>query len=350
MKLTELQERRLDRAVGAVIGSACGDALGAPIEFQSARRADKSDWITEMVGGGAFGWKPGETTDDTAMMRCVLEMYLENKGRYDQATLVKKFLAWAASGPPDIGSWTRHALNLWREHGIPGTALGEEPMKVAGHCYRPRYREHNPVFKAWLNEPRKTASNGGVMRCIPTALVHSPSTQKLLLDAEAICEDTHPDPRCTASCKAVVWMASRLIQDTTNAKAGEMRGHKRGTYSMREVWVEIMEALLELGSVELYQGLRSAATLPWAAWTNGGSSIETTVSAFAALLQARSFKEGLLAAVNRGNDADTVGAVAGGLLGARFGYAAIPKAWLRQLHGHQELRAMAIDLWLMRRC
>lgn len=118
---------------------------------------------------------------------------------------------------------------------------------------------------------------------------------------------------------------------------------------MQEVWVDVMRVVLDLGVPDLYRGLRAAPTLPWGAWTNSGSSIGTTISAFAALLQAQTFEEGLLAVVNRGNDADTVGAVAGGMLGARFGYHAIPKRWLNRLQAHSELRAMAIELWLTRR-
>lgn len=349
MPMTELQELRLDRAVGAVVGSAVGDALGAPLEFRSPRRADGSDWIRDMVGGGAFGWKAGETTDDTAMMRCVLEMYLENNGRYDQAALVRKFLAWYASGPRDVGGWTSYALGIWRSEGVPGELDGLA-LKKSGTttCYKPRYREHNPVLKAWQAERHAHASNGGVMRCIPTALVHSPSMRNTLFEASAICADTHPAPACVASCQAVVLMAAKLIRDLESPD-GKMRGHKKGAYSMHEVWVDVMKVVLDLGVPELYQELLTAATLPWGAWTNSGSSIGTTVSAFACLLQAKSFEEGLVALVNRGNDADTAGAVAGGLLGARFGYSAIPKRWLERLIGHDELRQMAIELWLKRR-
>ena len=344
--MTELQEWRLDRAVGAIVGSAVGDALGAPLEFTGPRRDDGSDWVRDMVGGGAFGWRPGETTDDTAMMRCVLEMYLENDGRYDQAALVRKFLAWYASGPKDVGGWTSFALSTWRRNGVPGEIEGLKRGDT--DCYKPRYRERNPVLKAWQEGSKGHASNGGVMRCIPTALVSRPSMQRTLFDAAAICEDTHPDPRCVASCQAVVWMASKLIRDL-ESPAGRMRGHKKGSYSMHEVWVDVMRVVLDLGVPELYQGLLTAADLPWGAWTNSGSSVGTTVSAFAALLQAKTFEEGMLAVVNRGGDADTVGAVAGGMLGARFGYSSIPKRWKQQLVGHDELRSMAIELWLKRR-
>lgn len=66
-----VDHRLRNRALGAVIGSAVGDALGAPFEFGSAgaysRRFPRPmlGGIGEMIGGGP--WKPGEFTDDTQM-------------------------------------------------------------------------------------------------------------------------------------------------------------------------------------------------------------------------------------------------------------------------------------------
>jgi ADP-ribosylglycohydrolase len=55
---------QMDRAEGVLLGTAAGDALGAPYEFQTARGPEQE---VAMIGGGAFGWEPGEWTDDTSM-------------------------------------------------------------------------------------------------------------------------------------------------------------------------------------------------------------------------------------------------------------------------------------------
>ena len=60
---------RRDRAVGAVLASAAGDALGAPHEFGPA--LDPALELS-MTGGGSFGWEPGEWTDDTQTSLAVL--------------------------------------------------------------------------------------------------------------------------------------------------------------------------------------------------------------------------------------------------------------------------------------
>lgn len=59
-----------DRAAGALLGMASGDALGAGYEFGPALPASTDVW---MKGGGGFGWAPGEWTDDTQMAIPLLE-------------------------------------------------------------------------------------------------------------------------------------------------------------------------------------------------------------------------------------------------------------------------------------
>src|ERR687891_410689 len=97
---------RSHRVAGALVGSAVGDALGAPFEFgppgrfsarfpQPARGAH-----TEMCGGGSLGWAPGEFTDDTQMALLVATSLVE-RGGLDEADLFGRFRTWAAADPPD---------------------------------------------------------------------------------------------------------------------------------------------------------------------------------------------------------------------------------------------------------
>ena len=66
-----LTTARIDRACGVLLATAAGDALGAPYEFQPARGKEKD---VAMVGGGGFGWAPGEWTDDTSMAIAIAEV------------------------------------------------------------------------------------------------------------------------------------------------------------------------------------------------------------------------------------------------------------------------------------
>lgn len=113
-------DRSIDtqRAIGAVLGSAVGDALGAPFEFgpagqYSARFPEPVlGGIGEMVGGGGFGWAPGEFTDDTQMAIVQAESILAHSG-VDGADLFERFRVWA-SRAADVGVQTSAVLRSGR--------------------------------------------------------------------------------------------------------------------------------------------------------------------------------------------------------------------------------------------
>lgn len=90
-----------DRAVGAVPGSAAGDALGAHYEFGPPL---PSNTPVDMIGGGAFGWVPGERTDDTQMALAILGVLAV--GSNDRGEVQRSFRRWYESGPADIGIQT----------------------------------------------------------------------------------------------------------------------------------------------------------------------------------------------------------------------------------------------------
>ncbi len=73
----------------------------------------------------------------------------------------------------------------------------------------------------------------------------------------------------------------------------------------------------------------------------GGYVLETLSAAFWALENHRGFEDVVVAAINLGDDADTVGAVAGALAGAREGIGAIPERWLKQLQHAEPLAELA---------
>ena len=79
-----------------------------------------------------------------------------------------------------------------------------------------------------------------------------------------------------------------------------------------------------------------------------GYVVDTLHAAFWALTQGDNFRDVLLAAVNLGGDADTVGAVAGQLAGRLYGYAGIPAEWRRVLYDHDKILTAADDLYVLR--
>ena len=319
-----------DKALGALVGAAIGDALGAPLEFLPPR--GEQDYVKDMVGGGALRWKKGEYTDDTKMSLAVSEMYLKYN-KYCQRDLVERWLKWGASGPKDIGNWTNGALRNWTR-------------VVNAIDYDSELRDdQHPVIQMWQRRGEKDAGNGGVMRCMPTALFVNDRDRRIK-DTVKICQDTHPDPRCILSCVAVVEAIHMMIHtswrysDVTHKES--IRAQVVPGYQPESRFMAYVMSVVGPGDV--YNALEEAQYCPIDQCMNSGYTVDTVKCAFAALNQAEDFESGLIAIVNRGNDADTVGSIAGALMGAHFGLKAIPQRWKDQLMDYDKIVQIADEL------
>lgn len=113
-----------------------------------------------------------------------------------------------------------------------------------------------------------------------------------------------------------------------------------------------LEKLIGIGRryderIEPYLKLAQADTLKGLG-LDDEASMGYTLKAMAAGLwcvyHARSFKEGLLAIVNEGSDADTNGAVVGSLLGAKYGYESIPSKYIAELNGKEILGQLIMNI------
>ncbi len=169
---------RSHRVAGALVGSAVGDALGAPFEFGppgafSARfPVPARGSATEMCGGGSLARQPGEFTDDTQMALLVAASLVE-RGGLDEADLFGRFSSWAAAGPPDIGNQTRAVLSS----GLPwGSAAAEHYARTG-----------------------RAAGNGSLMRTTPAAIWFSRADAEATADAARLLSMlTHGDPSVRA--------------------------------------------------------------------------------------------------------------------------------------------------------
>lgn len=147
--IQELTEIQLDRAAGAVVGSALGDALGAPYEFGPPH---SDDFIPEL-GPGMGGEEPGAWTDDTAMAIPILEAY-------------------AANCDGDDGDNTQRIIDGWyRWIAEDGRGIGQQTFRVLSQARR------DPTVSGLLtyselhhNRQRFSGGNGALMRIAPLPL------------------------------------------------------------------------------------------------------------------------------------------------------------------------------------
>src|SRR5215207_8008126 len=100
-----------DRAVGCLLGLACGDALGGPVEFIDRAKiaAIYPGGLREFIGGGWLNLAPGEITDDTQMTLALARSLVE-RGSLDMNHVAQKFVDWYRTDPKDIGNTTRAAI------------------------------------------------------------------------------------------------------------------------------------------------------------------------------------------------------------------------------------------------
>jgi ADP-ribosylglycohydrolase len=280
-----------ERAVGAVIGSAVGDALGAPFEFGPegafSARFPRPGHGGEMCGGG--GWDPGEATDDTQMAVLVAESLLE-RGGLDPADVFHRFRRWAAAGPKDIGLQTEAVLT------------GGDPWDTAA-------TRHFQVSQ-------RAAGNGALMRAAPSAVYFARHGRAATLDAaRRLSALTHGD--------AAAWEGTAVLHELVRvALAG---GDPLGA---------VPEALAALhpDHRERYAVVLDPGWHPDRATEFNGAVWPCLGSAVWALRTTGSYEEAVRAAVDLGGDTDTVGAVTGALAGAVYGIGAVPERWRGPLH------------------
>jgi ADP-ribosyl-[dinitrogen reductase] hydrolase len=311
MTLTTAQ---LDRACGVLLGTAAGDSLGAPYEFGPPRGPKLQ---VAMVGGGSFGWQPGEWTDDTSMAIAIGEVAATGADlRQEEAldALTRRWHEWSQHAK-DVGVQTRSVLSQAGRHGI---SAQKARAKSAG------------LHKL----TGRTAGNGSLMRTAPLALAYLDDEAALVEAARAVSELTHYDPEAGDAC--VLWCCAirhAILSGVLDARIGL----QHIDIDRRDLWASRLEV--------------AEASQP-SDFTNNGWVVEALQAAWCAIattpipqddpaqgvFRVDHLRLALDAAVRGGNDTDTVAAIAGGLLGAAYGASAVPADWRRVLHGWPGMR------------
>lgn len=282
----------IDRIRGTMLGLSIGDAMGAPVQFMPRGSFPEVDGFRK---GGSFDMSPGEWTDDTAMALCLAESILECED-FKQADQMERYLRWLDHGQNstrsyafDIGDTVLSSLSHFRETG----QLPEPP-----------------------GNPERQSGNGGIMRLAPVVIAwrHDPILAiRCAIESSRV---THVSPQCDAACALF-----------TNALLKAFQGNEKS--SILDLATPVVSGLLPDMEYQSVDHLMRPVD-----WSNPpfpilgkGYVVNTLEAALWAFATTNNFAEGLLHAVNLGDDADTVGAVYGQLAGAFYGAENIPLAW-----------------------
>lgn len=340
--------RLRDILLSPLYGAACGDALGTTLEFSTPnpRAWDSTDAYhhIDIVGAGPFRVTPGQITDDTMMACAAANAYTEH-GRFDPKAVATNYVAWRKV-TFDIGGTTSGACST-HESGLRSG------------------REYNPLTAVRTSEGN--AANGGLMRATPHAVFAFRSRRKVLRHAMWDAMLSHTSPLCCLSnaayCVAIAkllvlrerGMTTRAFLLTEASKAAKWAAKEgaqmlldRAEYSVSAISDALSQVMTDLAYGEaddpcLYgeAGDRVCIT--------GSSQGYVRVAfrmAWWEAFHAPSYKYGVIDCVNRGGDADTTGAIVGGLLGALFGIGGtrgIPSKWVSRVHDAKTRQGGLLD-------
>ena len=298
---------RLERFRGCLVGLAVGDALGAPVEGLSRAEIEAQHGrVTDMLGGGWLGLQPGVWTDDTGMMLCIARSIVE-KGGFDPEDTAYKFLEWFDADPVDVGQTTWVAME----------ALSiEVPWNDAGRMAHARLGG-------------LSAGNGSIMRCAPIGLLDAANEQQLVRDSLDSSVITHWDPRACWGAVAVNLAVAHALE----------HGKER----------LLDDIVTKIEQPDVRKAVTTVAHMGIEDVVPSTFVLDTLQAALWCFLNADSFEEALVDAVNLGGDADTVGAVCGSMAGACYGLEAIPQRWREPLACRSEILELADGIYRLAR-
>lgn len=275
-----------DRALGAFVGLAVGDALGAPVEFK-----EPGEFSPVKDYAYSYVWQipPGYWTDDTSMAVCLAESII-HKNVVDPEDILQRFVRWYVHGENsptgrcfDIGSTTRSNIQRYIDQGV----------------YTP-----SPNI-AWQS------GNGGIMRLSPVAVRYWQDPELAAELSIVQSQTTHGSDECVKCAADLGKLLARAIQG-------------------QPIWQELVDQLGQISTNQINNSGQASTTLMAAKWC-----VATTSN----------FEDAVCKAVNLGGDADTIGAVAGQIAGSLYGLSSIPERWKQGLYDYARLLDLAQRLF-----
>lgn len=352
---TERSPTLPSRVRGMLLAGALGDALGAPVEFDSLA-AIRARFGPRGVTGlePAYG-RRGAITDDTQMTLFTAEGLI--RGKMGTGTLPR---APVQPQPhrmvpvpifPPSAIW--HAYLRWlHTQGIPwpeaGGPFAEQTPRPDGWLVRERWLHArrapgNTCLSALasgkmgtLDQPLNDSKGcGGVMRAAPAGALPGDAFE---LGAR-LAAITHGHPTGCWPAGVLASTVRHLLAGEPLAAALDLATRELARRTNAEETLRALDAARELAhrgdpTPERVESLGAG----WVA------EEALAIAVYCALVHEPDLPAALLLAANHGGDSDSTAAICGNLLGALHGEAALPEPWLEELEGRETITALADDL------
>ena len=285
-----------DRCRGAMIGAAVGDALGTTIEFTTPGSFEP---VTDITGGGPFQLQAGEWTDDSSMMLCLAHSLLRTR-KFTLTDQIELYLKWRNEGAYsvtatcfDIGCTVSEALDSYVVDGNP---------------------EAGPTGKF-------SAGNGSLMRLAPVPIFYHRDFAATVEHSGLSSKTTHGAEEAVDACRyfgGLIWGALNGApkEELLNGLYDPLGGYWQAN--------PLCGSIRDLATSQKYK-TKSNSEVRGSGYVM--HSLEAVLWAFSTT---DNFADGLLKAVNLGEDADTTGCIYGQLAGAFYGEPMVPHHWVNK--------------------
>ncbi len=303
-----------------IMGVVTGDALGCPVQFLSRERLKERGPVTGMEGHGTYDMPVGTWTDDSSMTLAALDSIRES-GEVDFDDIMTRFIGWYEDGDYtlfgkafDIGNTCSLAIEDYEDH---------HDYSSCGRTYE------------------DSNGNGSLMRIMPFCLyaysrqLDMDAALKLVHTGSGL---THDHLRSRIGCGLYYFCVSSILDGSGTLMERLQQGMDRGfSYYMQD--------RRNIGELAFYERLKDLTVFSKCsedAIRSSGYIVDSLEAAIWSVINTGDFREALLRAVNLAGDADTVGAIAGGLAGLYYGYDSIPSDWLEVIQKREWIEQLCL--------
>ncbi|UJR10751.1 hypothetical protein I4U23_014939 [Adineta vaga] len=320
----------LDRIQGSMIGMTIGDALGACVEFRPREYLLEKP-IHDLQGGGTWGLRKGQFTDDTSMALCLANSLVAERdfNLYNQLVRYKwwyKLGYMSSTGQCfDIGQATRESLDKFDHRQRTFAQQNHVDYKEMDSISDPKLLN---AFDVYCSCPQ-VAGNGALMRLAPVPLFFSQYPEYAVEYSGRSGKITHGDIKAYDACRFYAALIVAALQGRSKDEIldGNFYSKYRSWFGTQELCPDIQRiadgSYKKPGGYD--DGIRGKGYIVnaleaalWAFWADGNS-----------------FTDGACKAVNLGDDTDTTAAIYGQLAGAYYGFKKLPKKWVKEIYGKE---------------
>ncbi len=316
-----MTEKQIDIIKGVFWGQAIGDALGLGTEFlnKSEIAANYPNGLTAysqiIQDKHRSRWEAGSWTDDSDQFLCICESIIQTK-KVDELAFAKALYNWFKGSPMGIGK------TVYKVVTVPQFVL----------------YPHKASEIIWNLSKKQNASNGAIMRTSILGTFEFWDDEKVIQNTEKIARVTHWDQRCVGSCVMVTLLIANILNENKFLNVSELItiGNKYDT-NIEPYISSNLSPRIENLNLDEHIAI--------------GYTLKALSAGIWAYFHATDFEDGLLKVVNEGGDADTNACVAGSILGAKFGYSAIPQKYIAGLKNKEVLEKCFDDyIAVLKKC